>query len=283
MAEHDPVKMEVYLDDRKEPLGVYRPPTTFELDTTKLPDGPHRLFIRAYDRSGVAGVREINFIVRNGPGIAVVGITQDDIVEGRIPVLINAYAGTHDATWEPSRAETPAPVPTWAWILFLLVSVWAGYYWFDTGFIPPPQYGESPTFSSPAVIEAAAGGAVKAQAAGPEFDWAKLGAEVYQAQCVSCHAASGEGIAPFVPSLRGATAVLAQDPNPFLRKTLFGSSGPKPPPDRWRAWMPGYAARLSDEQIAAVANHIRTNWGNTASMVGPDQVQAVRREQAAGR
>ncbi len=138
--ERDPNKIEVYLDDDAEPVGVYRPPATFELDTTKLPDGPHRLRFRAYDRTGVVGVREITFIVRNGPGIAVVGVTNGDIVEGRIPVLVNAYAGTHDERWEPTRAETPAPVPTWAWILFLLISVWAGYYWFDTGFFPPEEY-----------------------------------------------------------------------------------------------------------------------------------------------
>jgi mono/diheme cytochrome c family protein len=277
MAEfvHDPVKMEIYLDDQKEPLGVYRPPATFELDTAKLADGPHRLRIRAWDRAGVIGVREIDFIVRNGPGIAVVGLTQGDIVEGRIPVLVNAYAGTHDANWEPSRAETPAPVPTWAWILFLLISVWAGYYWFDSGFLPPPEYGESPTFSSPSVIAAAAGGA-RAPGAAAEFDWMELGARVYQQRCVECHAASGEGIAPFVPSLRGADAALAADPNRFLRKTLDGTGGPRPPADRWRAWMPAYAGTLSDDEIAAVENHIRTNWGNTAPTVRPEQVQALR-------
>ncbi|MGH9813865.1 MAG: hypothetical protein ACRD4T_12090, partial [Candidatus Acidiferrales bacterium] len=93
---HDPVKIEVFLDDEAEPIGVYRPPATFELDTTKLPDGPHRLRFRAHDRTGVMGVREIDFMVRNGPGIAVVGVTNGDIVEGKIPVLVNAYAGTHD-------------------------------------------------------------------------------------------------------------------------------------------------------------------------------------------
>lgn len=276
MAEyvHDPVKIEVFLDDEREPLGIYRPPATFEFDTTKLPDGPHRLFFRAYDRSGVVGIREVRFIVRNGPGIAVVGIANDDIVEGRIPVLVNAYAGTHDEKWEPTRAETPAPVPTWAWVLFLLVSVWAGYYWFDTGFFPPDEYANSPTFSSPAVIAAAAGEG-RAGAARVAFEWKTLGAEIYGERCVVCHTASGEGVAGFVPSLRGAPVVLNADPSEGLRKILSGTPGSRASVE-WRAWMPPFEDVLTDAEVAAVANHVRNNWGNTASAVTPDQVKALR-------
>ncbi|MGH9862180.1 MAG: c-type cytochrome [Candidatus Acidiferrales bacterium] len=277
MFEHDPVKVEIFLDDSPEPIGVYRPPATFELDTTRLPDGPHRLSIRAYDQAGVVGVREVRFIVRNGPGIALMGLKNDDIVEGKIPVLINAYAGTHDERWEPTRAETPAPVPTWAWVLFLLVVVWAGYYWFSAGF-PPPEYANSPTFSSPGVIEAAAGAVSAREAnAGPGFNWAELGARVYQQHCVSCHTAGGEGIPPFVPSLRGAGELLARDPARFLRKTLWGSGGVHPP-GKWTRTMPAYADVLSDEEIAAVENYLRTSWGNAAPVVRPEQVTAVRGE-----
>lgn len=277
MAEHDPVKLEIFLDDSPQPVAIERPPYTFELDTTKLTDGPHKLFIKAYDRTGVMGIREIHFIVRNGPGIAVVGLTGGDIVEGRIPVLINAYSGTHDIHWEPSRAETPAPVPTWAWVLFLLVVVWAGYYWFDAGF-PPREYASSPTFSSASVIAAAAREGTEAGGvpSGQEFEWAELGSKVYASRCQVCHAASGEGIARFVPTLRASPMVLANDPAEELRKILAGS-GPAPAA-KWKATMSPFAEVLTDEEIAAVANYERTSWGNAARTVRPEQVRAVREE-----
>lgn len=280
MSEHDPVKVEIYLDDSPKPVGVYRPPATFELDTTKLPDGPHRLFIKAFDRVGVTGIREMDFIVRNGPGIAVMGLTQGDIVEGKIPVLVNAYSGTHDASWEPTRAETPAPVPTWAWVLFLFFVVWAGYYWVDTG-APSKPYANSPTFSSPPIIAAAALETSAGQA-GPsgreDFDWAALGTKVYGERCVVCHAATGEGVPRFVPSLRGNPAALAADPTESLRKILFGSPGAVRSSEKWRAWMPPFGQHLSDAEVAAVANQVRTSWGNSAPIVRPEQVKAVREQ-----
>lgn len=281
MAEHDPVKMEIYLDDFREPLGVYRPPATIELDTTKMTDGPHKLLIRAFDQVGVMGIREVRFIVRNGPGIAVVGLKHDDIVEGKIPVLLNAYAGTHDENWEPTRAETPAPIPTWSWVLFLGVVAWAMYYW-AVAWAPAPQYANSPTFSPPGVIASAAGGGAPGLAvAGAEgAAWTELGARVYEQRCQICHTASGEGIPEFVPSLRGSGIVLANDPGEHLQRILFGSSGVEPPRAgrRWRAWMPAFGELLSDQELAAVANHERTSWGNSARTLRPEQVRTAREE-----
>jgi hypothetical protein len=65
--------------------------------------------------------KEIPFTVRNGPGIAVVGLSDGDTVRGRVPLLVNAFASRPGDIFEPIRAETPAPVPTWAWVLFLVV------------------------------------------------------------------------------------------------------------------------------------------------------------------
>ena len=92
------------------------PPLSFELDTSRLEDGPHVMRIEAYDAHGVKGVRTVDFTVRNGPGIAVSGLQQHDVLDGKIPVIVNAYGGTSAVDWEPSQAETPAPPPTWAWV-----------------------------------------------------------------------------------------------------------------------------------------------------------------------
>lgn len=284
MSEQDPVRVAIYLDDSPEPIGSYRPPASFELDTKLLPDGPHRLLIKATDSAGVEGVREVRFIVRNGPGIAVMGLTNGDIVEGKIPILVNAYSGTSEEQWEPRRAETPAPIPTWSWVLFLLVVAWAMFYWFAT-WTPSPQYANSPTFSSAAAVAAAAVETAERRRAAPgagEFAWAELGARVYEQRCQICHAASGEGVPNFVPTLRGSRIVVADDPTEHLRRVLLGSGGVAPAAGRrWKAWMPGFAEVLSDEEVAAVANHERSSWGNSARTVRPEQAGTVRSESRA--
>src|SRR2546430_4316601 len=65
-------------DDESVPRQTLRPPATLELDTEGLTDGPHRLRVHAIGDSGTVGVEEIPFTVRNGPGIAVVGLSDGD-------------------------------------------------------------------------------------------------------------------------------------------------------------------------------------------------------------
>lgn len=284
----DTVKVEVYLDDGEEPIGVYAPPASFELDTTRLPDGPHRLIIKATDRSGVQGIREVPFMVRNGPGIAVVGLSSGDIVEGKIPVLVNAYAGGSEQHWEPVRAETPAPVPTWAWVLFMSIVAWAMWYG-ASNWTPAPQYANTPTFASTAMISSAAPQrapeAPKAAAVPGGFEWAALGAQVYRSRCAACHLASGEGLPHFVPPLKASAVVTAENATAEIRKILQGvpkTGAVGQAPAGWRGQMPGFANVLSDAEIAAVINYERTNWGNYSPTITPPQVKAVR-EQATTR
>src|SRR3989475_11021823 len=115
------MRIEIFLDDESVPRQTLRPPATLELDTEGLTDGPHRLRVHAIGDSGTVGVEEIPFTVRNGPGIAVVGLSDGDTVRGRVPLLVNAFASRPGEAFEPERAETPAPIPTWAWVLFLIV------------------------------------------------------------------------------------------------------------------------------------------------------------------
>ena len=114
-----------------------------------MEDGPHVMRIEAYDALGVKGIRTIDFTVRNGPGIAVAGIRQHDVLDGKIPVIVNAYGGTSAVNWEPSQAETPAPPPTWAWVMLIVVVAFGLFYgvqqWSPTeGLRATPTYG---TFS----------------------------------------------------------------------------------------------------------------------------------------
>ncbi len=153
---NDQNRVEVFLDDDPEPIVTHRPPARFQLDTTRLPDGPHTLHVKAYDSDGQQGLRHIPFTVRNGPGIAVNGLSENDVLEGSIPILVNAYGGRDEAYWEPSRAETPAPIPTWVWVLFIVIVAFAAFYGVSH-WTPPPAMADSPTYSKLPQLPSAAG------------------------------------------------------------------------------------------------------------------------------
>jgi len=94
-------------------------------------------------------------------------------------------------------------------------------------------------------------------------------AKLYVDQCAGCHQPHGTGLANSVPPLQDNPAVTATEPYNVLKAVLDGL----PPGGRYGA-MPSFAGRLSDQQIAELANYVRTSWGNqapanaTASMVG---------------
>jgi len=84
----------------------------------------------------------------------------------------------------------------------------------------------------------------RAQAPAAEVD----GAQVFASSCAGCHGAAGEG--GLGPQLAG-NADLANSAL-VVNQILFGGE-----------IMPAFAPMLTDEQIVAVSNYIRTNWGNT--------------------
>lgn len=155
-ADEDQTQIEVFLDDDTTPIVTHRPPARFQLDTTEMADGPHKLHLRARDSGGHQGVRTMSFTVRNGPGIAVNGLQDDDILEGKLPILVNSYGGTQEAYWEPERVETPAPAPTWIWVLFLVIVAFAAFYGVRQ-WTPGPEMRDTPTYSEPSADKGASG------------------------------------------------------------------------------------------------------------------------------
>lgn len=134
-----------YLDDSDEPLFRQEPPIQLDFDTRDISDGAHVLRVEAWDQRGHKGVRKIPFTVRNGPAITVQGLDDDSVVEGQIALTVSAYGGGGEENWEPSQAETPAPVPTWAWVLVICILAWAMYY-AVTYWYPEPGVSDSPTY-----------------------------------------------------------------------------------------------------------------------------------------
>lgn len=262
------MRVDVYLDDADVPLASLSPPERFELDSTCIDDGAHKLRFRAFDEQGTQGERIVAIQVRNGPAIAVHGVVDGDQVSGTVPILVNAYGAQVGDDFEPMRIETPAPVPTWAWVLCLAVLGWAvGYVSLETTkYATVPQAAASQAGSEP--TPAGVDTAVVASTA--------LGEAVYGSRCASCHGVSGDGVPGIFPPLKGNPAVLAENPTVHIRAVLEGVAGKVIDGITYPAPMPAFGSLLSDEEVAAVVNHERTQWGNRAPEVSSSDVAALR-------
>jgi mono/diheme cytochrome c family protein len=86
------------------------------------------------------------------------------------------------------------------------------------------------------------------------------GAKIYASNCAGCHGQNGAGRPPLIPNLAGNDAVMASVPTNVIGAVLSGL-----PPWRVALAMPSFATSLSDQQIADVANYVRTTWGNNAT------------------
>ncbi|HET8963954.1 MAG TPA: cytochrome C [Chitinophagales bacterium] len=121
-------RITLFVDDDLQPIAELSTPVQFELDTRKLTDGEHTLKIVSKSPFGKEGIRKIKFIVRNGPAIAVDGISDNKIVDGVIPVMINAYDKGNQKQFIIEGSETPKSIPSWLWIILVAFLGWAAYF-----------------------------------------------------------------------------------------------------------------------------------------------------------
>jgi mono/diheme cytochrome c family protein len=100
----------------------------------------------------------------------------------------------------------------------------------------------------------------------------QAGAAVYAANCQGCHGKTGGGLGTIIPNLAHNDSVAAQYPTNVIGAVLNGLA-----PWRVGPAMPAFAASLSDQQIAAVANYVRTSFGNNATAdATPSDVMGLR-------
>lgn len=273
------MRIDVFVDDDREPRASFEPPGEFELDTSDLPDGSHVLHVRASGGDGPAGNDEIPFVVRNGPGIAVVGLRRQEVVRGRVPILVNAYEGRPGDVFEPGRVETPAPIPTWTWVLALVVATWVMWY----AASEYRSHAEALAAAAPGVAAPASVPAPPPAAEAPsaiataEPTWKARGAQVFGNYCSACHQLTGQGLPSVFPPLAGSATVKAKDPSEHLRTVLLGLQGKTIGGVAYAAVMPPFGPQLSDADVAAVVNHERSSWGNEGPLVQPADVAAARR------
>jgi mono/diheme cytochrome c family protein len=98
------------------------------------------------------------------------------------------------------------------------------------------------------------------------------GAKVYATNCAACHGKAGTGLPPrFAPNLAGNDSIITDLPYNVMGPVLTGLAP-------WtKLPMPSFATKLSDQQIADVANYLRTAWGNKGvANATPEQVKRLR-------
>lgn len=125
---NDPCKVRLFIDDDEQPIAELNTPVQFELDTSKLTDGEHTLRIVGKSINGREGIRKINFIVRNGPAIDIEGISENKVVDGTLPLMINAYDKGDYNKFVIEGSETPKSIPSWLWIILIAFVGWAAFY-----------------------------------------------------------------------------------------------------------------------------------------------------------
>ena len=113
----------IFMDENPKPVAELKSPVTFELDTRKIVDGKHTLKIVSKDPMGKEGIRLIPFEVRNGPAITIEGIRENAVVDGVLPIMINAYGKGNQTKFLITGSETPKSIPSWLWLLVIVVGV----------------------------------------------------------------------------------------------------------------------------------------------------------------
>ncbi|WP_253207324.1 c-type cytochrome [Verticiella alkaliphila] len=127
--------------------------------------------------------------------------------------------------------------------------------------------------ASPAADRVDASGAGRGTGAGGLMTH---GAKVYEAHCLDCHGANGEGKTPAYPPLAGNLSVLAPSTANAIRVVLNGGFAPGTAGNPQPYGMPPFRQSLSDNDVAAVVTYIRGSWGNDAPGVAPPDVRRYR-------
>lgn len=169
----------------------------------------------------------------------------------------------------PDPHELRRPIPLWVLAFAALLVLWGVYYIVDSGPLVESRYGDLRTLDD---LRAKPGAGAAAGSAD--------GAALYAARCVACHQATGAGLPGVFPPLAGSEWVLGNE-KALVQILLHGAEGELTVKGVvYRGVMPAFGAQLADAELAAVASHIRRQWGNSAA---PIDAAAVARERAASK
>ena len=129
----------------------------------------------------------------------------------------------------------------------------------------PGTRGEAPFSPDAAIGTALAAGDVSAR-----------GSLDYLNSCAACHLSSGKGYVETFPALAGNPVVNSPDPSSLINIVLNGATVPPTEKAPTGFTMPGFADRLTDQEVADIVTFIRSSWGNKGSPVSSDDVVRLR-------
>ncbi|WP_339115182.1 cytochrome c [Thioclava sp. GXIMD2076] len=102
------------------------------------------------------------------------------------------------------------------------------------------------------------------------------GERVYIDNCGACHFVTGKGGKDIFPELDGASIVNAPSATGLVHTILAGAKTPSVEKAPSVNLMPGFASRLSDQDVADLATFLRGAWTNNAGKVSTSDVASVR-------
>lgn len=108
------MRIKVYLDNGTAPIAELADASQrFEVDTTQLADGVHKLRLETSEDGKVTAVREIRFTTRNGPDISVAGLTDGDEVSGKLRLAATASDAGINHRLDVHALELHRGLPFW--------------------------------------------------------------------------------------------------------------------------------------------------------------------------
>jgi mono/diheme cytochrome c family protein len=102
------------------------------------------------------------------------------------------------------------------------------------------------------------------------------GAAIYFDNCSACHVSDGSGVPRFFAPLAGSGKVNNEDATTVIRVILEGARAVPTKVHPTPLTMPAFDWKLTDEQVAAVATYVRSNWGNRGGAVSAGEVEDLR-------
>ncbi|NGZ87165.1 c-type cytochrome [Duganella aceris] len=165
----------------------------------------------------------------------------------------------------PDPTEKNRPVPKSVLAVVALMVAWGVAYILTTQRNDAPELGDNRTLST-----------LEGKPAGAGAGGAADGAQVYAANCVACHQATGAGLPGVFPPLAGAEWALAEAKLP-VNIVLHGITGKLTVKEvAYSGQMPAFKDKLNDDEIAAVLSYVRSSFGNGAGKIAADIVKAER-------
>jgi mono/diheme cytochrome c family protein len=102
------------------------------------------------------------------------------------------------------------------------------------------------------------------------------GRSFYLDSCAGCHGFDGQGKPHVAVGMDGNSTLRQADPRNLVVSMLDGIEAQRFPGVENMQHMPGFAQTYSDEQIAQLANYLRTTWGGQPGDVTADKVKSLR-------